>query len=247
MIEHAVTTVHRTLLRRTHAAERLLALVVLLAASCASAPNAMKLSAPAINQRYRDVIDLRETEYRIKPGDVLSVEIYAPDQQDLDQAEIIVRPDGRGEIFFLPDHLMAGKTVGELREEFEARLRAQVRDAVVSIQVRPRGEQVYLAGQFVAPQVIDLSPGMTLGQAVTAVGGQRVTASSAVLHRPFLDPENPEIFRLDLDTQSSMLILLPGDQIVLERTWCAKFVAYWQEYVLGLMDIRLIFGPKVEI
>ena len=41
--------------------------------------------------------------------------------------------------------------------------------------------------------------------------------------------------------------VLPGDQIVLQRTWFATFVAYWQEYVLGLMDIRLIFGPKVEI
>jgi protein involved in polysaccharide export with SLBB domain len=178
---------------------------------------------------------------------VLVIEVHAPEPQELDQAEIIVRPDGRGEIFFLPDHLLAGKTIAELRGELEEKLRAQVREAVVSIQVRPRGEQVYLSGQFVQPRVVDLLPAMTLGQAVSAVGGTRVTASSALLHRPYRDPENPEVYRIDLDAENAILVLLPGDQIVLERTWCATLVAYWQEYILGLIDIRFVFGQRVDI
>jgi len=222
---------------------RLVALLLLLP-SCA----ASRTSTAEINARYRDVIEQRHQDYRIKPGDVLTVQLSSREALDLDQAEIKVRPDGRGDLFFLPNHPLAGKTVDEVRDEFVEFVRARAKDAEVSIQVTSSSEKVYLVGQFERPGTIDLAPHMTLAEAISAVGGPRLTGktSEALLRRPFSDPAKPELYRIDLDDEEDeQLFLLPGDQVVLERTWGATVVTWLQEYVFFMFDFRVVYGLDI--
>jgi protein involved in polysaccharide export with SLBB domain len=196
-----------------------------------------------IGARYRDDVGQRQLDYRIKPGDVLKVEISTLDPRDLDQAEVKVRADGRADLFFLPNHLLAGKTVDEVHADFAERVRAQIRDAEISIQVTSSSEKIYLVGQFERPGPFDLTPKMTLAEAVSAAGGMLITGDTdaAVLRRPYRDPESPDTFLIDLH-DDAQLYLLPGDQIVLGRTWAATFVHFIQEYILFFLDFRIVYG-----
>lgn len=197
-----------------------------------------------INEKYRDVFEERGTEYRLKPGDALRLDLFLPDSQSPEQIEITVRPDGRGDVPFVNDTLLAGRTIPELRTALEEPISRQWQNAEFNIQVVATGEQVILVGQFEQPGTFDLLPRMTLGMAVNAAGGARVSGNTdyVQLIRPYRDSENPEIFRIDLFDESGELLLLPGDQINLERTFLASVVAYWQEYILGFVDVRLVFG-----
>ena len=68
-----------------------------------------------------------------------------------------------------------------------------------------------------------------------------VTADTdwALLRRPFLDPKNPDIFRIDLNDQTESIILLPGDQIVVGRTFLGTVVIYLREYLFGWVPSSL--------
>lgn len=196
-----------------------------------------------IGAAYREDVDQRMQVYRIKPGDVLRVEISTQEQRNFSQAEVKVRPDGHADLYFLPDFAMAGKTVEEVRSEFSERVRAQIRDAEVSIQVTSSGEKVYLVGQFERPGPLELVPRMTLAEAISAGGGYLITGDTddAVLRRPYRDPEHPDTYSIDLE-EGGQLYLLPGDQVVLGRTWMASFVHYLQEYVFFMFDFRIVYG-----
>jgi protein involved in polysaccharide export with SLBB domain len=202
-----------------------------------------RTSLAEIGARDQGDVEERLQDYRIKPGDVLKIEVSTLEQRDFDQAEVKVRADGRADIFFLPNHVLAGKTVGEVRADFADRLRAQVHDAEVSIQVTPSGEKVYLVGQFERPGPFELAPKMTLAEAISLAGGTLVTAhtSGASLRRPYRDPQHPEDFVIDLE-DDGQLYLLPGDQVVLGRTWPAQVIYYIKEYILFFLDFRVVYG-----
>lgn len=197
-----------------------------------------------INEMYREVIDERTAEYRLKSGDILRIDLFAQQYTGPEQIQVTVRPDGRGDVLFLPDTQLAGRTVRELREDLGEPIRGQYQDAEFNIEVIVSGEQVILVGQFEEPGTVDLVPSMTLGMAVGAVGGVKVSGktSSIQLTRPYRDPSNPEVYSIDLYDETGELLLLPGDQVYLGRTFLATLVAYWQEYVLGFVDVRLVFG-----
>ena len=199
-----------------------------------------------IGERYRPDVDQRLSEYRIKPGDVLKTEISTQEQRDFNQAEVKVRPDGHADLYFLPNYLLAGKTIEEVRADFVERVRAQIRDAEVSIQVTSSGEKIYMVGQFLRPGPLDLSNKMTLSEAISAAGGMLITGDTddAVLRRPYRDPAKPDTFHIDLQDEDQ-LYLLPGDQVVLGRTYVAMFVNFIQEYILFFLDFRVVYGLDV--
>ena len=195
------------------------------------------VTSPAeVNEKYRDVLDQRHDHYVLKDGDTIAVKLYNR-AGDLNQTSILVLPDGRSDLFFMDNHMLAGKTVAELEAELKARIEGQVRDAEVSIQVTPKGEKVYVIGQFEKPGSIELTTKMTLQEAIAAAGGVKVTGDTdwALLRRPFGSPRHPDLFRIDLNDESEGIFLLPGDQIVLGRTFLAGFINYLREYVFGIL------------
>jgi len=190
-----------------------------------------------INERYKDVLDQRFNHYALKPGDTVSISIYNR-PTELAQKEILVLPDGRSDLFYMDNHQLVGKTIAEFEAEFRAKTRDELRlDPEISIQVRPKDEIAYLVGQFERPGTVSLTTKMTLHEAISSVGGIRITGDTdyALLRRPFRDPRHPELFRIDLNDEVESLFLLPGDQVVLQRTFLAGLSNYLREYIFGII------------
>jgi protein involved in polysaccharide export with SLBB domain len=214
---------HRTLFRLTS----------LGAALCASA---CSVTPPAkVNLAFKDAIDQRLNHYVFREGDMLEVRIYNR-EGDINQGPLNVLPDGRSDLFFMDDYQFAGKTIPEIEAELRARIVTEVRDPEVSIRVKPLGEVAYLIGQFERPGVVSLTTRMTLHEAIASVGGMKVTGDTdyALLRRPFRNARHPERFRIDLTDESEAIFLLPGDQVVLGRTFLGQVVNYYREYILSL-------------
>ena len=194
-----------------------------------------------INLHFQSVLDGRQQSYRLKDGDSIDIKLYNRGAE-LNQNGLVLA-DGTTDLFYLDNYVIAGKTLPELEGELRNRLAGVVRDTDVSIQVTPRGEEVYLVGQFERPHTVPLTTEMTLTQAIAKAGGLRVTGDTdwALLRRPFLDRHQPAQFRIDLTDNSQDLFLLPGDQVVLERNFLAGVVNYIREFILG------IFPPQVLV
>jgi protein involved in polysaccharide export with SLBB domain len=206
------------------------ALLAALATSCSVTPPS------EINEIYRDVLEQRRAQYRIKDGDTLVLKLYSPQHADLNQSEILVRPDGKTDLFFMDNYQAAGKTLPEIEAELKARVATQVRDPEISIQIKPRGEKIYMVGQFLKPAPLDLTTGMTLQEAISAVGGTVVTGDTdyALLRRPCMNPRKPDLFRIDLNDETEEIVLLPGDQIYCGRNAVGTVVHYIQQFILSI-------------
>lgn len=190
-----------------------------------------------INAKYADVFEQRHNHYKLKVGDSLSIRLYDL-ESDLNQADSLILSDGRSDLFQIPDYVLAGKTIDEVKEELKRGMAAEFRTRLpdVKIQVIPAPEFVYLVGEFQNPSQVPYTEKMTLQEAISVVGGLRVIADTdwALLRRPYLDPLAPDLFRIDLNDASEALYLLPGDQIVLGTTWLATIMVYLREYLFGV-------------
>ena len=191
----------------------------------------------AINEDYQAVLEKRHNYYTLKPGDVISIKLFNR-EGDLNQTDVRILDDGRSDVLFLDNYRLVGKTVKEVEEAFrEEVVGREALETEISIQVLPSGEVVHLVGEFTRPASVPLTTKMTLNEAISAVGGFRITGDSdwALLRRPYLDPRVPELYRIDLNEDGEEIYLLPGDQVVLGRTFFAGFINYMREYVWALL------------
>lgn len=214
-----------------------LPLILLSAALAASASSCATSRPEDVNASYKDVLDQRFNHYVLKPGDSISVTLYNR-QTDLNQKEIFILPDGRSDLFFMDSHLLVGKTVSEVEAEFRARTAGEIQNvADIVIQVRPKEDVAYFIGQFERPGPVTLTTKMTLHEAISYAGGTKIVGDTdyALLRRPYRDPRHPELFRIDLNDEVEEIFLLPGDQVVLGRTFLAGLMNYVREYIFGIL------------
>lgn len=116
--------------------------------------------------------DQPAAEYRVGPGDALSVYVWNHPELSRD---VPVRPDGRISTPLVDDLVAAGKTPSQLARDLEARLSEYVRSPTVNIIVTKAegalGDQVRVLGQAAKPQALPYRDGMTLLDVMIAVGG----------------------------------------------------------------------------
>ena len=91
------------------------AAVAELLAGCAVVPPA------EINEQYRSIIELRRSDYVVKPGDVLTLDLYRQEGQ-LAMQNVQVLEDGRGDPFFMTSYRFGGRTIPEIEEDVRKRL-----------------------------------------------------------------------------------------------------------------------------
>lgn len=195
------------------------------------------VTAPSvINNDFKEVLEQRHHRYLLKDGDTIRLKLYNR-AGDLNQDEILVLPDGRSDILLMDSHQLVGKTIAQVEAEYRERIKGEIIDTDVSIQVTPRGEKVHMVGQFERPLTIDLTTNMTLQEAISAVGGLRVTGDTdwALLRRPHGNPLNPTRYRIDLNDETEEIFLLPSDQVVLGRNFFAAVVHYLDVYIFSLI------------
>ena len=110
-----------------------------------------------------------ETEYRIGPGDQLSIEVW----KNTDLARlVIVLPDGKIVFPMVGEIVAAGKTVSELQKETEGKFGLYVKDAVLTVEVRQVNSfRIYVLGRVRTPGMSILTSNIDVLQALAAAGG----------------------------------------------------------------------------
>lgn len=107
--------------------------------------------------------------YRIQPGDVLMISVWK--EADL-QAEVLVRPDGGISFPLAGEQMAAGRTIEELRQSIDEKLRKFVPAPVITIVVRQLGgNRIYVVGKVNRPGEFPFSRPLDVMQALSVAGG----------------------------------------------------------------------------
>jgi len=117
------------------------------------------------------VVPVVSPDYRIGPGDTLKVSVF---QNDELTATLPVRPDGKISTPLVEDMVAVGKTPSQLARDIEKSLSEYIKAPKVSVVVTIAlsvYSQVRVIGQVKTPQALPYRDGMTVLDAVLAVGG----------------------------------------------------------------------------
>jgi polysaccharide export outer membrane protein len=163
-------------------------------------------------------------EYMIGPGDTLQVFVWRNPELT---TGVAVRPDGKISTPLVEDMVAVGKTPTQLARDIEEVLTEYIRQPQVNIIVTSAlstFSQVKVIGQVTTPQAIPFREGMTVLDAILAVGGLGTYAAGnrAKLVRSENGTETQHKIRLsDLLNKGDLsqnLALRPGDVIVVPES-----------------------------
>ena len=125
--------------------------------------------APPASEPEAALPSIAEPDYRIGPGDQLSIEVW----KDKDLARLVtVLPDGKVAYPMVGEIVATGKTVVQLQKEIEGKLSLYVKDAVVTVEVRQVNSMlIYVLGSVRTPGRITLTANIDILQAMATAGG----------------------------------------------------------------------------
>lgn len=164
------------------------------------------------------------SEYIIGPGDTLQVFVWRNPELT---TTVPVRPDGKISTPLVEDMVAIGKSPSKLARDIETVLAEYIRQPQVNIIVSnaiSTYSQVKIIGQVTNPQAIPFREGMTVMDAVLAVGGLGTYAAGnrAKLLRTVDGSEKEFKIRLtDLVNKGDLsqnLELRPGDVIIVPES-----------------------------
>ncbi len=155
--------------------------------------------------------------YVIGASDLLSITVW---KETALSGELLVRPDGMISMPLLGDVQAAGLNPLQLASEIETKLKKYVQSPGVTVEVRQiHSKVVYMLGEVGKKGPIDLTPGMTLLQAISTAGGLTDYANSKkiyILRNSSGKQEKiPVHYKEALKGDNALnLVLHPGDTIV---------------------------------
>lgn len=121
---------------------------------------------------------LAESEKAYSPGpdDVLMISVW---KEEALTREVVVRPDGKISFPLIGDVDVQGRTIGELRDEIQAKMDEFSPGAPVSIMItKVNSPKVFVVGKVVRPGVYLMTERMTVVQALALSGGVTPFAAS---------------------------------------------------------------------
>jgi polysaccharide export outer membrane protein len=172
----------------------------------AAAPAAQNTTRPAMTESY--VID---------SSDVLTVTVF---KEPTLSGGLLVRPDGMISMPLLGDIRASGKTPVQLADEISTKLQKYIQDPNVTVVLgQMNSKKIYLMGEIGRTGPIEMTPGMTLLEAIATAGGLGPYANAKKIY--ILRNEGgkqqkiPVQYKKALKGDSTLnLILHPGDTIV---------------------------------
>lgn len=190
----------------------LLGLFLLLAAPLASVAAETATPAPV------------SENYLIGPGDTLHVYVFQNDELSV---TVPVRPDGKISTPLVEDMVAVGKTPSQLARDIEKSLAEYVKSPKVNIVVTVAlsvFSQVRVIGQVKLPQSLPYRDGMTVLDAILAVGGLGQFAAGNRAH--LVRTENGKETEIKVKLESLVnngdmkqnLALKPGDVLVVPES-----------------------------
>jgi polysaccharide biosynthesis/export protein len=163
-------------------------------------------------------------DYRVGPGDTLKVYVF---QNEELSAVIPVRPDGKISTPLVEDMVAVGKTPSQLARDIEKSLSEYVKSPKVNVVVMVAASvfsQVKVIGQVKTPQALPYRDGMTVLDAVLAVGGLGQFAAGNRAHIVRTENGKQTEIKVKLDAlvnsgdMKQNLLLKPGDVLVVPET-----------------------------
>jgi polysaccharide export outer membrane protein len=163
-------------------------------------------------------------DYRIGPGDTLKVYVF---QNEELSATVPVRPDGKISTPLVEDMVAVGKSPSLLARDIEKSLAEYVKSPKVNVVVLVAASvfsQVKVIGQVKSPQALPYRDGMTVLDAVLAVGGLGQFAAGNRAHIVRTENGKQTEIKVKLDAlvnsgdMKQNLALKPGDVLVVPET-----------------------------
>lgn len=162
-------------------------------------------------------------DYLIGPADTITIHVWR--NPELSAEDIQVRPDGRITIPLVRDMVVVGKTPTQLEADIGKVLSEYIEQPLVSVIVNESvgelSQQIRITGAGAQPAALPYRAGMTILDAMIAVGGlgEFAAGNDATLSR--FDPEAGKsvLYRLRLKDllnkgdASANVALKPGDTI----------------------------------
>lgn len=198
------------------------------AVGCAQTPATQATPAPQVPAAQAPAAQAAKAaespDYIVGPGD--QIEVFVWQNPDL-SVNVPVRPDGKISTPLNEDMVAVGKTPSQLAHDIEMKLSEYVRSPHVNvIVVKPDSvfSQVKVIGQVLHPQAIAYRQGMTVLDAVLAVGGLSEYAAGNRAHivRMVDGKETNISLRLTAlvngGDMSQNLPLKPGDVLVVPES-----------------------------
>jgi polysaccharide export outer membrane protein len=183
------------------------------------APDAAK---PVVQDTVRpatpDAAKVAATDsYVIGATDVLVVNVF---KESTLSNTMLVRPDGMISMPLLGDVQASGKTPLQLADEITAKLKKYVQDPNVTVILNAmNSKKIYLMGEIGHTGPIEMTPGMTLLQAIATGGGLTPYANAKKIY--ILRVEGGKQLKIPVQYKQALkgdlslnLILNPGDTIV---------------------------------
>jgi protein involved in polysaccharide export with SLBB domain len=190
------------------------------------------------------VVEEEASEYRIQPGDGLSIKFA---HHPLRNLELVVRPDGRISIPFAEETLVAGRTVAEADALLTEKVAKHLRDPELTIVVATIAKsQVFVGGEVSRPGAVPLVPGLTAFQALVAAGGVAPTGdeTSVILVRA-AGPGKRIVRRLSFADQGLVehdVVLGPFDIVYVPRTFIADVGAFVNSHINAIVPRAVSFA-----
>jgi polysaccharide export outer membrane protein len=155
--------------------------------------------------------------YVIGPSDAIVISVW---KEPALSGGLLVRPDGMISMPLLGDVQASGLTCLQLADLIQTRLRKFVQDPQVSVVLTQiRSKFIYMLGEVGKKGPIELTPGMTLLQAVANAGGISDFANAKKIY--ILRDENGQHLKLRVHYKEALkgnsvlnVQLKPGDTIV---------------------------------
>jgi polysaccharide export outer membrane protein len=158
---------------------------------------------PAIDYSKRltslDMVKKRPPDalYTVDPPDQISIEFTG--QAEMNRS-VVLRSDGRVTLPLLGDILVAGKTTKEITDLLSQAYSKYYKDPQLLVSVTGyNSKHIYMYGEVGRPGQLPYTGYMTVRDAIGEVGGVTSRAASGRVKVVRGDPDDPEIFKVDLD------------------------------------------------
>lgn len=172
---------------------------------------------PAVPMAHDSAKLAMTDSYVIGPTDAIAVTVL---KEPTLSSGLLVRPDGMISLPLLGDVLASGKTPLGLAQEISVKLKKYIQDPNVTVVLtQMNSKKIYLIGEVGKTGPIDMTPGMTLLQAIATANGLSEYANAKKIYILRNDggkqQKIPVRYKQALKGDSSLnLILSPDDTIV---------------------------------
>lgn len=182
---------------------------------------------PEGDGQEEDTPDIDENQYVIQPGDTLSIKFFF--NPELNEADLIVRPDGHISLQLVHEVKAEGRTPAQLKALLEEKYAGQLKNPEIAVIVRSIREpyRIYVDGEVSRPGEFEIIGSLSVLQAIARAGGLKpdtAKKNDVKVIRRGLDGQ-PFVINIDLDKVlkkgdlSQDIRLLPYDILYVPRSF----------------------------